>query len=475
MPMNASSLPGGKHSGMALRVVPLSLITLILLLATCIGRHTTAPKTGLPPDRLPDTLRVATLYGPSSYFVFRDEAMGYDYNLVTRFGNDKDIAIDLTVAYSLASMMEMLDSGLIDLIAYEVPVTAEYQELAIACGPENTTNQVLVQPKSDSIITDVTDLAGRDVYVEKDSRYQYRLQNLNEEIGGGIRIHPIDRDTISGEDLIKMVSTGQIPLTVVDSDVARLNRTYFRNIDISLEISFPQRTRWAVAKVNAWLADTINAWISQDEPQRTNEALLRRYFELSKQEYNIATIDFSKGRISRYDALFKRYADSIGWDWRLLAMQGFAESRFDTTAVSWAGARGIMQIMPAAARSYGLDPSRLTNAEASIATAVKILHHHDIALRSKVPDESERLKFVLASYNSGIAHIFDAILIAENTGKDPQRWEGNVAEALLMKSQPDIYNNKEICRYGYFRGRQTTEYVTTVMRLYHQACDKIHR
>lgn len=475
MPRRVSTSPatGYLTKGMTRCVVPFALI--FLLFAGACSRHSSAPQSRLTPGVLPDTLRVATLYGPTSYFVFRDEPMGYDYNLVNQLGQDKNMVIDLTVAYSLGSMIEMLDSGKVDLIAFEVPVTAEYREYAVACGPENSTSQVLVQPKGNGLITDVTELSGKDVYVEKGSKYQYRLQNLNEEIGGGINIHPIDKDTISGEDLIGMVSSGDIPLTVVDSDVARLNRTYFRNIDISLEISFPQRSRWAVSPASAWLADTIDAWINQAEPRRTNAALLRRYFELSKQEDRSYSIDFSKGYISQYDNLFKKYADSIDWDWRLLAMQGYAESRFDTAAVSWAGARGIMQIMPAPARAFGLEPSKMADAEANIATAVKILQGHNMALRSEIPDDSERLKFVLASYNSGLAHILDAISIAKETGKNPQLWDGNVADALLMKSQPEIYNNKDICRYGYFRGRQTTSYVKTVMQLYSTACDKIPR
>ena len=99
-----------------------------------------------------------------------------------------------------------------------------------------------------------------------------------------------------------------------------------------------------------------------------------------------------------------------------------------------------------------------------------------IACSSQVsPMTMSVLKFVLASYNSGIAHILDAISIAKKTGKNPMLWKDNVADALLMKSMPEIYNDKEICRFGYFRGRQTTSYVENVMQLYSDACDKISR
>lgn len=195
---------------------------------------------------LPDTLRVGTLYSPTSYFIYREEKMGYDYDLISRFGKDKNIVIDLEVAPSLSSLIEMIDSGKIDVAAYEIPITAEYRNHVIPCGTENITHQVLVQPKSgkDERITDVTQLVGREIYVEKGSKYQHRLNNLNDELGGGILIHTVAEDTLITEDLIEMVSNGKIPLTVVDSDIAQLNKTYYNSLDIGMEISFPQRSSW---------------------------------------------------------------------------------------------------------------------------------------------------------------------------------------------------------------------------------------
>ena len=77
---------------------------------------------------IPDTLRVGTLYSPMSYFIYREEKMGYDYDLVSRFASDKGVVLDLHVGTSLNSLIEQLDSGDIDLIAYEVPITAEYRD-----------------------------------------------------------------------------------------------------------------------------------------------------------------------------------------------------------------------------------------------------------------------------------------------------------------------------------------------------------
>lgn len=415
---------------------------------------------------LPDTLRVVTLYGPTSYFLYRGEPMGYDYTLVDSLARQKNMVLELNVTKSLSAAVAMLDSGKVDLIAYEVPITNYYLAHILPCGPENYTSQVLVQPKEQgrAPIEDVTDLVGRDVYVEKDSKYLRRLQHLNDEIGGGINIHEVDGDTLITEDLITMVSDGKIPLTVVDSDIAALNRTYFPDLDIDLAVSFPQRSSWAVAPSKPWLADSVNTWFAEAEPQRINEDLLKQFYEKTKYSPHV-NFDFSKGYISQYDYLFKKYAPNVGWDWRLMAAQAFVESRFRPDARSWAGARGLMQIMPSTARGYRTPVNRLNNPETSVKVATALINDLDGQLQRYVPNDRERLKFVIAAYNVGIAHIYDAIRLAEKYGLDPQKWDDNVSKAILMKMNPKYYNDP-VVRYGYCRGTETVEYVDRITDFY---------
>lgn len=424
---------------------------------------------------LPDTLRVATLYSPGSYFLYRDTEMGYDYDLVKQLGADKGIAIELEVAPSLSRAVELLDSAKVDMIAFEVPVTAEYLEHVIPCGPVNVTSQVLVQPKGRDgkpAITDVTQLAGKEVSVEKDSKYYHRLLNLNDEIGGGIIIHQVNSDSIITEDLITMMSRDSIGLTIVDSDIARLNRTYHPNLDVSLEISFPQKSAWAVSPSQKWLADSINAWIGQEKPRLAQDELLKRYYELSKTTGFSVGYNFADGKASPFDELFRRYAPVAGCDWRILAAMAYTESHFDATQVSWAGARGLMQIMPQTARAYGVRADQLIDNEISVNTAAKIFAALDKIFASRVKNPDERLKFVIAAYNSGQAHILDAIALAQKYGMRPDVWDGNVAQAVLMKSNPEYYNDP-VCRYGYFRGRETFEYVSQVLSFYNNCIKKV--
>lgn len=426
----------------------------------------------------PDTLRVATLYSPTSYFLYRDQEMGYDYTLVQQMASEKGVHLDLTVAPSMNRIMEMLDSGMVDLVAYEIPITAEYKQMVVACGPEYITTQVLVQPLKNGRpeITDETQLIGKDVYVEAGSKYHYRLKNLDDELGGGIRIHEVAKDTLITEDLVGMVSDGEIPLTVVDSDIARLNKTYYRDLDVSLQLSFPQKSAWGVAPGKEWLADSINVWFEGEAPKRRQAELLKRYFELSKNDDDGVpghfSLDLSKGSISPYDAMFKATGKKSGIDWRILAAIGYAESGYNPKVVSWAGARGLMQIMPRSAAAYGLPIDKIEDPEANIAAAGRIFKDLDRSLSKRVPDSKERLKFIIAAYNSGLGHVYDAIALAEKYGRNPRVWDGNVEQALLMKANPDYYTDP-VVRNGYFGGRHTVAYVKKVMGLYSRFSSKI--
>ena len=78
---------------------------------------------------------------------------------------------------------------------------------------------------------------------------------------------------------------------------------------------------------------------------------MKRYFENSKMMPHSPILSLKEGKISHYDDLFRKYSKEIGWDWRMLASLAYTESNFDTTAVSWAGAKGLMQLMPATARA----------------------------------------------------------------------------------------------------------------------------
>lgn len=169
------------------------------------------------------------------------------------------------------------------------------------------------------------------------------------------------------------------------------------------------------------------------------------------------------GKISPFDHYFKEYASIVGWDWRLIASLAFQESRFDPEAVSWAGAFGLMQLMPGTADVYNLIPESPVSAH--ILAGVNYLKWLDQVLSEHISDKDERVRFVLASYNVGIGHVLDARRLAEKYGKDPNVWKDNVDYFLLNKSQPKYYQDP-VVRFGYARGVEPFNYVNEIMERY---------
>lgn len=451
-----------------------TMLLCLLVTAGCRGNRTDSREERVHDlQQIKDSgeLVVLTLYSSTSYFNYRGQDMGFQYELSEQFAKSLGVKLKVKVARNVKDLIRKLEAGEGDLIAYTLPVTKEWKDSLLYCGEDVITHQVVVQRKNGrhKPLKDVTELIGKDIYVNP-GKYYERLINLDKELGGGIRIHLVRSDSISAEDLITQVAQGKIPYTVADNDIARLNRTYYPNLDIDLKISFDQRSSWAVRKDCPQLARAASEWHKVNLTSPDYKASTKRYFEISKATPHTPILSLREGKISHYDALFKKYAKEIGWDWRLLASLAYTESNFDTTAVSWAGARGLMQLMPSTARAMGLPDGKEQNAEESIKAAVKYIGMTAQSF-SELPKE-EQVNFVLASYNSGIGHVQDAMALAEKYGKDPHVWKDNVEKYIVLKANEEYFTDP-VCKNGYFRGTETYNFVREITGRYEQYKKKI--
>ena len=405
-------------------------------------------------------LIVLTINSYASYFNYREVPMGFQYELAQGFAKSLEVELKVKVLNSEVELVNALLNGEGDLIAYNLAITNERKKDLIYCGEENVSHQVLVQRYGKDGLEDVTQLVGKEVYVMP-GKYEERLENLNQELGGGIIIKEVSADSINNEDLIEMVAEGKIDYTVTNNELARINKTYYPNLDITMEISFDQRSAWAVRKTSPKLAEAADKWHRENINSAEFQASARRYFELNKHTPQGSILSLKDGRISHYDDLFRKYAPQINWDWRLLAALVYTESNFNPFAVSWAGAKGLMQLMPRTARAYGVPAGMESDPEQSVKGGVKYIAELQ-KIFSKVKSDNDRIKFVLASYNSGIGHVFDAMALAEKYGKDKYLWDGNVAVYMLLKNKEEYYKDP-VCKNGYFRGTETYNFVRDVM------------
>ena len=448
----------------------------LLVLASCRkgNRGTDEVTYDLPQMKDSGELVVLTLYSSTSYFIYRGQEMGFQYELSEQFAKSLGLKLRIEVARNVPDLVRKLRNGEGDMIAYNLPITKELKDSVTYCGEEVVTHQVIVQRTGGKgkVLTDVTQLVGKEVYV-KPGKYFDRLTNLNKELGGGIKIRKVEADSITVEDLITQVYQGKIDYTVCDNDLARLNTTYYPNLDIRLPISFDQRASWAVRKECPLLAEAANKWHKENLTSPAYNASMKRYFEISKSIIHSPILSLREGKISHFDKLFKKYAKEIDWDWRLLASLAYTESNFDTTAVSWAGARGLMQLMPVTARAMGLPPGKESNPEESINAAVKYIDATNRALKV-IPDKKERIKFILASYNAGLGHISDAMALARKYGKNELVWEHNVEKFILLKSNEEYFTDP-VCKNGYFRGIETYNFVRDILSRYEVYKQKIKK
>lgn len=218
---------------------------------------------------------------------------------------------------------------------------------------------------------------------------------------------------------------------------------------------------WAVSAESEDLAELLDRWYSAEVKKNVEAQVREQTAQRTQVKRKVYAPYLSKerGEISQYDAHFKRAASTIGCDWRLLAAMAYQESCFDPQAQSWAGAKGLMQLMPATAASVGLSMDKIFDPAENINAAARVMSGLYKSL-SDIKSPDERLKFMLASYNGGIGHIRDAQALARKAGKSAQVWS-DVGPFILHLSDPAYYRDP-VVKYGYMIGSETYNYVNSV-------------
>ena len=419
-------------------------------------------------------LIAVTNYNSTDYFIYKGNPMGFQKELLQELATSLNLALEIKVNNDLEDCFRGLYDGRYDIIAIGLTTTKERKDTVNFTRPISTTKQVLVQRKPDGwkkmkkkhldtmLIRKPFQLANKTLYVEKGSSFKSRLENLSEEIGNYINV--IEPNDLSVEELIAKVSKGEIDYTVSDDHIAMVNSTYYDNIDISTQISLEQNLAWALRKGEDTLLNKINKWLRKFSNSKRYASLYTKYYKNKRSTNQNMKGYFSgiDGEISKYDDIIKVYSHEIKWDWRLLASLIYQESRFNNSSRSWAGAFGLMQLMPNTADRFGIDS--LASPNANIQAGVRYIKWLEKQLND-VPDSTERSKFILAAYNVGLGHVFDARRLAKKNGKNPNIWTDNVDYYLLNKSKPKFYLDP-VVKYGYCRGSETYKYVSQICTRY---------
>jgi len=414
------------------------------------------------------SLIVLTENSASTYFLYRNNPRGFDYELALSFAKHLGVRLEIKLIDDVDRMFEMLQNGEADIAASNLTITQLRLDSVQFSIPIYQTRQVLIQRKIEHpnrpyslAVNDSSELSLLPIWVHRYSSFFQRLQELKNRNEVSLHIEEAPGEISTG-DLIRLVDEGAIPATITDENLANMELGDYDFIDASVAITGMEDIGWALRKNSTLLTAELNQWLSSSKGMKRSTELYTKYFDKPERQrtYAFTLPKVSPGAISPFDSLFQIYAPQLGWDWRMLASIAYHESHFNPQAQSWSGAYGLMQLMPQTAVRFGC--SSTPTPECSIQAASKYIKYLSNLWAKRVFNENERVKFVLASYNMGQGHIIDAQNLARELGMKDSVWDGNVAEALLLKQQEKYYTMKCV-KHGYCNAREPITFVQKIL------------
>ena len=416
----------------------------------------------LPEIRRQGVLRIITRNNAATFFLWRGEQMGFEYELLREFAKRHGLHVEVVIAPQHASLFEMLERGAGDIAAASLPIDGPLRVPGVAMTrPFNYVYDYLVARHDDDTILGLDDLAGRVVTVRRSSAHWRTLEQLRE---AGLKLDidaaPEDAET---ETLIAAVGEGRLALTVAASHVLDIELGYRTDVRKAFTLRGPVALGWAVRGENTELLAALNEFLAKEYRGLFFNVVYRKYFEnpIRMQRHRKDRVDHEQAEgLSPYDTLIRREATTYGFDWPLIVAQMYQESRFNRKARSPAGALGLMQLMPRTAREFGVENSR--DPEQAVRGGVAYLAW----LHSRFEPEltvKDRIWFALAAYNAGFGHVRDARQLAVELGLDPDRWFDNVEDAMRRLSKRAYYRK---AAFGYVRGHEVVKYVREIRERY---------
>ena len=432
------------------------LVNHYLIRRALTGRRDTNYTDDLPGLKKRQRLRMITRNSAATYYLYRGEPFGFEYELLHRFAQQQGMRLEIVIPDDNNSLIPWLNEGRGDVVAAMLSITPGRERRAAFTRPYFHDQEVVVTRSGDDL-KDIQDLTGRTVFIRKSSSYYRTYLKLRQQVPGlKVAFAPEDMQT---EEILRLVDEGKRDITICNRDLLQIELTYGRNLREAFPVGGKRDIGWAVRKSDTKLLQALNQFIKKEYHGLFYNISKRRYFEDPKV---IARADSKwrldkSGRISPYDDIVKKYAARHNLDWRLIVAQIYQESHFNPHKESWAGAEGLMQLLPRAAREVGVD-GKLTVPENSIKAGIRYLSRMINLFDPKLPLQT-RIRFGLASYNAGRGHVLDARRLARKLGLSPNVWYGNVARAMLLLSKRKYYTQ---ARFGYVRGSEPVQYVRQI-------------
>lgn len=408
-------------------------------------------------------LRVITRNSPETYFLWRGELLGFEYELMKKFSRVYNTKLEIIVANTYQEMLDMLQRGEGDVIAAGLTRTAErlkdfQHEGLMSSIRYNRVDELLVAHKNNEEIAKLEDLKGRTITVRKSSSFWKTAKELEKKYGAKLT----EADEMSATELlIAQVGDKEIDLTIADSNLVTIEKKFRDDITTPLTLNESVPHSYIVRKNNPKLLEHLNEFIRVHYRTTFYNVVKHRYFHARKLDKEVIENRLMTGsNLSPYDSLVQSNAHRYNFDWRLIVSQMYQESKFNPKAKSYAGAVGLMQVMPRTGRELGI--TNLKDPEQSIIAGVRYLDWTRDRFSNDLPIQ-EQVLFSLAAYNAGYGHVKDAQRLARQLGLRDDKWFNNVEQAMLLLQKRHYYQH---ARFGYVRGKEPVNYVYKIHQRY---------
>jgi membrane-bound lytic murein transglycosylase F len=403
-------------------------------------------------------ITVVTRNTAECYYLYRDQPMGFEYELAQAFAAYLGVRLEVKVLDRWDDMTRALNRGSAAFIAASMPIVPHLrQAVAFSDGYMEVAQQIIAHRKN-AHVKNIEDLSGKTIDVREGTAYQQRLAELKEQgIDLAIRLHA----DLPAEELIQKVADGEIEYTIANSNIILINRRNFPGAVSTGSIKDRLQLGWAVYPKSIELRDRMNQFFKAIRESGQYDKIYQKYYGDDKDFDYVDLKAFHrrlKSRLSRYSPFIKVAANKHGFDWRLIAAQIYQESHLNPWAKSRAGARGLMQILPSTGRSLGV--SDLYDPVQNINAGVKYLKNlYNLYGQA---EGNDRLLIALAAYNIGQGHIYDARNLAKKKGLNPNKW-ASLAQTLPLLQYRKYYKR---AKYGFCRGSEPVRYIKQIMVYY---------
>ncbi len=406
------------------------------------------------------TLRILLPNAAASYFLWRGELVGFEYEFARRFAEEHRMRLEVVVPPHPDVALDWLEEGRADIAGgfLEPGIIGDLHDIAFT-DPWHHAQPYLVSPNTAGALTGWDDLAGSTVAAPRESVLWSEMEILSGD--HDFSLVPLPGTGGDLEDVINRLVDGEFDHAVAEAHLLGVELARRDDIVRQFEVGSPVPHAWAVHTSNEALLTALNEFFRKEHRSTFYNILYRRYFEDERRiRRQMDERVRATGQLSPWDDLVRRYAEAHDFDWRLIVAQMYHESRFDPEARSTMGAVGLMQLMPRTAEQVGV--TNIKNPADNIRGGILYLDW----VRQRFPEDlpvADRVWFTLAGYNAGLGHLMDARRLAAQKGWDQDRWFDNVEKAMLLLSQRKYFSQ---ARHGYVRGSEPVAYINNISALY---------